>query len=298
MTGRFLAACGVLACAAALAPAAASAAPTTRYYLALGDSLSQGAQPNANGVARNTSLGYANDLFAFEHPHVPGLKLADLGCYGETTGSMISGNGNPHAVAFHCDRKGGSQLKAAELFLKAHHKAGEVPLVTIDIGANDVDNCLDVPLSQLGSCVSTGEASIKHDLPIILSAVGKAAPKGTTFAAMTVYDPALPDYFSASSSARSVATASVALSEQVNDEFTSIDSSEHFKTADVAGAFDTYDTTDMVSFDDQTIPVNVARVCAWTWGCTTPPSGPNIHPNDNGYSVIAGALEKVVGKLH
>ena len=45
------------------------------------------------------------------------------------------------------------------------------------------------------------------------------------------------------------------------------------------------------------IPLNVARVCAWTWACTTPPSGPNIHANKNGYSVIASAFQKVIGRL-
>jgi hypothetical protein len=47
----------------------------------------------------------------------------------------------------------------------------------------------------------------------------------------------------------------------------------------------------------QQIPVNVARVCSWTWACQTPPSGPNIHANKNGYVVIADAFAKVIGRL-
>jgi hypothetical protein len=38
------------------------------------------------------------------------------------------------------------------------------------------------------------------------------------------------------------------------------------------------------------VPTDVARVCALTWMCTAPPLGPNLHPNDTGYHVIAGAL--------
>ena len=78
---------------------------------------------------------------------------------------------------------------------------------------------------------------------------------------------------------------------------TAIDTAASFRTADVAGAFKTYDSTDTVSFNGQSIPVNVARVCSWTWACTTPPSGPNIHANRNGYAVIAAAFAKVVGRL-
>jgi hypothetical protein len=45
------------------------------------------------------------------------------------------------------------------------------------------------------------------------------------------------------------------------------------------------------------IPVAVARICARTWACSTPPSGPNIHANKNGYLEIAGVFAKAIGKL-
>jgi hypothetical protein len=35
------------------------------------------------------------------------------------------------------------------------------------------------------------------------------------------------------------------------------------------------------------VPLNVARICQWTWMCAPPPVGPNIHANDAGYHVIA-----------
>jgi hypothetical protein len=38
------------------------------------------------------------------------------------------------------------------------------------------------------------------------------------------------------------------------------------------------------------VPVDVARVCAWTWNCASPPHGPDIHPNTTGYGVIAHAF--------
>ena len=281
-------------CAALALGSTGAAAAAPHYYLALGDSLSQGVQPNAAGASLETNEGYVDQLAA----RLPSLTVVKMGCPGDTTGSMLTGHGNAKAAAiFQCVRTGGSQLKAAELFLRDHHGAGEVPLITVDIGANDVDSCANVPALQIGSCVTTGEAQIKHDLPLILHGLRETAPAGTTFAAMTLYDPVLSLYFSASSSPRALATASVPLVQQINADLTSADAGVGFRTADVAGAFDTYDTTGTVAFDGQTIPVNVARVCSWTWACTTPPSGPNIHANKNGYAVIAEAFDKVIGRL-
>jgi hypothetical protein len=47
----------VLVALLALPAAAGAASPAPRYYLALGDSLSQGMQPDVNGVTRNTDQG-------------------------------------------------------------------------------------------------------------------------------------------------------------------------------------------------------------------------------------------------
>ncbi len=288
------------ACAiAALLPATASAKPAKpHYYLALGDSLSQGMQPNLDGLTLDTNQGYANDLLTIERKHVHNLKLVQLGCGGDTTTSMLTGKGNDVAAKFlHCDRKGGSQEAAAISFLKAHHKKGEVPLITVDIGANDVDGCGSVPVSEIVSCVNQGLSTISANLPKILAGLKQAAPKGTTFAAMNLYDPLLGGYLSPSSStAHGLALASIAFVREVNAALAASDTKVGFLTADVADAFDTFDSTDTVTWESQQIPVNVARVCSWTWVCQTPPSGPNIHANKNGYQVIANTFASAIGK--
>jgi lysophospholipase L1-like esterase len=295
------AAVGCAAVAASLPGGAAAKAAPPRYYLSLGDSLSQGMQPDVNGVTRDTSQGYANDLLAIERNRIPSLKLVQLGCGGDTTTSLLTGHGNnTNARELHCDRAGGSQEAAAERFLRAHHRPGEVPLVTVDIGANDVDGCGAVPASQLVGCVTSGLGSIEHNLPKIFAGLKKAAPKGTTFAAMTLYDPFLSEYFApAGSTGRSLEAESIVLAKVLNTDLITVDTRAHVLTADVAGAFDTYDGTNTVSWDGQQIPLDVARLCSWTWACQTPPSGPNIHANKNGYQVIAGAFAKVIGdRLH
>src|ERR1700684_457052 len=80
------------------------AAPAS-YYLALGDSLSQGVQPNAAGTSVETRQGYAIQVYAALLPGHPGLRLVKLGCPGETTSTMIHGG--------ICRYRGGSQLAAA-----------------------------------------------------------------------------------------------------------------------------------------------------------------------------------------
>ncbi len=286
----------LLAVAVLAAPLASAKTPAPRYYLSLGDSLSQGIQPNVSGVIVETNQGYANQLYDRLRARIKNLKLVKLGCPGDTTTSMLTGKGNAIAAKlFKCDRTGGSQVTAARRFLKAHHKRGEVVLVTLDIGANDVDGCT-APGVNVATCVAAGQNSIKTNTPKILSAVRTAAATGTKLAAMTLYDPVLGGYFSATATARALASASVGLLKGINATIASANQAGGFLTADVAGAFASYSTA-TVPANGTTIPLNVARVCAWTWACTTPPVGPNIHANLNGYSVIASAFQKVIGRV-
>jgi hypothetical protein len=114
---------------------------------------------------------------------------------------------------------------------------------------------------------------------------------------MNLYDPVLGGYLSPpSTAAHGLALASISFVKEVNTALATADTNAGFLTADVADAFATYDSTDMVTWEGQQIPVDVARVCSWTWICQTPPSGPNIHANKNGYQVIANAFASTIGK--
>jgi lysophospholipase L1-like esterase len=290
-----LAAGAAIAVLAVLPAGAAASATAPHYYLALGDSLSQGMQPDLNGVTRDTAEGYANDLLMIEQRRVHNLQLIQYGCGGDTTTSMLTGQGNAtNAHQLHCIRTGGSQEAAAIRFLKAHHAKGEVPLITVDIGANDIDGCVTAP--NVVSCVTQALATITTNLPKILSGLKKAAPAGTKFAMMNLYDPVLAGYFAPSgSSANTLAQLSLILVKDLNSTIATADTAGGFLTADVADAFDTFD---MVTWEGLQIPVNVARVCSWTWACQTPPSGPNIHANKNGYQVIAHTFAAAIGRLH
>jgi hypothetical protein len=41
-------------------------------------------------------------------------------------------------------------------------------------------------------------------------------------------------------------------------------------------------------------PLSAHLACEWTLICTPPPLGPDVHPNRQGYGVIAAAFEEVL----
>jgi lysophospholipase L1-like esterase len=260
----------------------ASASRPTPYYLALGDSLAQGVQPNASGVSVETNHGYVDDLYAVESTRVPGLQLEKLGCPGETTTTMINGG----ICAYSKSKKHNSQLYQAEHFLKSH----TVAFVTIDIGANNVDGCAP---GFDPTCISAGFAAATTDLPTILSSLQAAAP-GVPIFAMNYYDPFLAAWLQATPGL-AIAIASEDLADKFNGLLGSIYSAFSVPVADVAGTFQTDDFTDIVTIPIfGSVPLNVGLICSWTWMCVLPPQLPNIHANDLGYEVIAGTFEPLI----
>jgi lysophospholipase L1-like esterase len=262
-------------------PALAKAPPAT-YYLALGDSLSQGVQPNTAGVSVMTGDGYPDQVYAALHASRPGLKLVKLGCPGETTISMINGG--------ICRYQGGSQLAAAVAFLQAHR--GRVLLVSLDIGANDPEHCGGEPgLGQLAKCaVKDVPAAVSH-LGTITTRLKAAAGPGVRIVGMTYYLPALAEWRSGLPG-RVVAWTAEKLAATYNRLLTQVYAKSGVRVANVFGAFDTADFTRPAGTD---VPRNVARLCQWTWQCAAHPRGPNQHANQAGYQVIARTFLQASG---
>ncbi len=75
----------------------------------------------------------------------------------------------------------------------------------------------------------------------------------------------------------------------LNDTFDATYAAAGDPVADVMSAFAVTDFTPV----DGT-PLDVLRECQWTWICTPPPLGPDIHANTDGYGVIAQAFEDVL----
>ena len=122
---------GTTAAPALAAPADHGWGHGPRHYLALGDSLAVGIQPDASGTNVPTDQGYPDQLAAMLQWRDRDLWLVKLGCSGDTMMGFVINGGI-------CSYPGGgTQLTAAAQFLRQHR--GQVGLVTIDIGANDLN---------------------------------------------------------------------------------------------------------------------------------------------------------------
>jgi lysophospholipase L1-like esterase len=234
------------------------------YYLALGDSLTFGFQPNGD-----FNHGFVADLF----PHLQQVgvveTVADLGCNGETSVTFITGCPAPQQLKFPYT---GSQLKAALAFLRAH--AGKVPLVTLDIGLNDLEPAMNfnpqtktcaVDVAAFQTALQALDTNLKHTiLPQLYAALTVNGHSTGVLAVMNYYDPfqnfcpkTLP-YFQ---------TANAHLAADVN----------HFGI--VVDVFD--------AFGGANVPN--PKLCVYLWTCN--PSFPgNDHPTTGGYQVIANTF--------
>lgn len=263
-----LAVAAVLGAIAAGAPAGALGASKATYYVSLGDSLAQGYQPvggpNSPLGFPGYNQGYADQLFKAIRGSNEQLQLVKLGCGGETTRTMVLG-------AVWCGFPEGSQLAQALAFLTAHH--GEVALITIDVGANDV--------FQYGE---QAPGIILTYLPQILASLRAAAGPDVPIVGMNYYGVGLPEVWFGTHSLAAV-QAYIAAVQGFNDLLEAIYAAAGSPVADVEGAFQVTDTT----LVDGT-PLDVLRECQWTWICAPPPLGPDIHANSDGYGVIAQAF--------
>lgn len=289
--GRMMAwaACAAILLAGALAesPPAGATNPVTPFYLALGGSGSVGFQPTASRPrGQPTDSGYANDLLGLERSRWPDLTLVQLGCPGTTTGAMLTGVG-------HCHHRyqEGSQLGAALLFLRNHPST---VLVTVDLGFNDVLPCLRHEVVDDG-CMTEALGALHDQLVQILTQLRAAAPPSTMIVGVGHYDPYLGDYLRPGGHAFSLA--SVRAIEHLDDVMRSTYAAEGVPMADIASPFDMTDSTPVDLPGFSAVPENVARVCSLTWMCTSPPLGPNSHPNDAGYHAISLAIEDGVNSL-
>lgn len=255
------------------------------YYLALGDSLSQGVQPNAAGVSVETAQGYADQVYAALRPRYPSLRLVKLGCPSETTSTMINGG--------ICRYPGGSQLAAAVAFLRAHR--GHVLLVTLDIGANDPEDCGSWASLRAVSCLKTNIPGAVSHLSTIMARLQAAAGPGVRIVGMNYYLPALAEWLNGTPG-QAIAWLSERLAAGYNDLLDRTYTTAGARVADVFAAFDTGNFATRVTMPGLgKIPRNVALICQWTWQCAAPPRGPNQHANRTGYGVIAGAFLRAVG---
>jgi lysophospholipase L1-like esterase len=250
------------------------------YYVSLGTSLSVGVQPDVNGTNQLTDEGYADQLFDIIEPNFRKIRHIKLGCAGETTTTMMAGGT--------CVYEEGSQLAQAVQFLHAHK--GKVELITIDMGVNDilaarciVGNDVNVP------CLLTAFNHVATNLTVILTELRQAADPGTPIVGVNYYNTFLA-FWLTGIDGQTLAFQSAALADILNNDVLGVvyDLFD-IPVADVAGAFQS-SNFDIAPAPFPPIPINVLRICQWTYMCAPAPVGPNIHANPTGYGVIAATI--------
>ena len=254
----------------AVGAASAAAAPPPSTYVSLGDSLAFGYQPDLVAAGDYNPADYTSYAEDYAAMH-PGMTLANFGCPGETTGTLIAGGcpwtlgGLPLHVAH-----SGSQLAAATAYLAAHP---ETSLVSVDIGSNDllalIEGC-SYDVTCIGDGLSTTLGTIAANYGTILGTLRAAAPQAQ-IVVFNLYNP-------------------LALAVPGSDQLLAIANSAIGQVAAAFGA--TVADAFSAMNHEAGSPSEAAFVCSRTWECS---SYQNIHPTDLGYEEMAEALLHAVG---
>ncbi len=247
------------------------------YNLALGDSTAMW----------NGTRSYPDLITNHYASSVPDLTLVDMACSGESTSTMIARS---------LCAPGGSQYQNALSFLRAH--TGKVALVTIDIGGNDVVNCISAPTPA--TCFVNGLKTMQKNLATILAGLRAATHSHVPIIGMNYYDPLLGDWLAGPGPTRTLASTAMAGLATLNHDADTVYARFKVPVADVTGAFQSSDMTHLVSSPWGRIPVAVDRACTWLdITCHKHAAeGFGDDPNDGGAKVIAGAFEHAIGTLH
>lgn len=262
-----------------LALSDASAAPVRgTMYLALGDSLAASYQPNGD-----THSGYAEQILQLEQQRLPDLRLVKLGCPGERTGTIDRSKRR-------CPYAEGTQLDQAVAMLQSR----DIAFVTLQIGSNDLLRCFRFRRGRFEqACVDELLPKISARLASIVGTLRMAAGPGVPILGATYYDPLLAAWtFPGFDHDAVVAIAQVwaAFNDSLEQTYASLGVPvADVETAFVATDFDTIVHVHRVG----DVPINVARVCQWTYACSER-FAHDIHPNTIGYAAMTRAWEATI----
>jgi lysophospholipase L1-like esterase len=274
------------ACLAALASLPALALPASTRgsdeprYLALGDSLATSTQTHPNGRHYRSNQGYSEYVWRDQRRRNPGLELVKLGRGGATAWEMLHAPGRP----------GVTQVEQAIRQIRAHH----VVLITIDIGATEVENCRS-GRGFSSDCASRGYRSIRRNVPAIVRRL-RAAAGGRHIPIVGV---GYYNYFLArwrlGRAGRAFARRSVPVEHRITRELIRAYRHVRVPVADVERAFDGlagWPFVDRRRWGH--VPLAVARVCDWTFACAIPFDD---HANSRGYRVMGRATLRALGRI-
>jgi lysophospholipase L1-like esterase len=263
---------------------AGAASATQAFYLDLGASVSVGVQPTlTDPKGRPTIHGYANDLVAMAAANGVTLALTQLGCPRESLRTFINGGDR-------CYTGYDTQLSDALAFLRAHYN--QTGLVTIDLGFNTIQPCFDGHTFD-ATCLSQKFATLQQQLSQIVASLKAAAGPNVTFIGVGHYDPFYANALSGANG-QAFAAASATVMHTFNDVLGSVYTTFTVPFAKVAEAFSDHGHAVVQMANGVSVSGNVAASCTLTWMCAPAPFGPNIHPTDAGYQVIANTIAALI----
>lgn len=243
-----------------------------KYYLALGDSLAFGYQPNYD-----FSHGYADQWFA--DLQFQGVQtLVNFGCPDETSTTFINGGCKYWWLqkSFHL----GPQLNSALSFIRNH--PGQVSPVSLDIGANEMLDNVDpatctVNVDKWNLALATLDDNLTNTiLPKLTRALKSGGIPTGDLILMNYYNPY-----------QVLCPNSKQYAEQLNSHLQQDAARFGVRVADVYTAFNVV----------QTLPG--PDLCKLTWICSTQAdihaTGGRLGEPGNGYGAIMGAFELAAG---
>ena len=271
------------------APAArTSSSPETsareKLYVSVGDSYAAGYQPTSSGRGRTTRNGFAYQVLPLARAKGYDLRLANFGCAGATTTSVLRTAGcDPRALGPGAPPYDGkTQAAAAEDFLRAHR--GQVELVTVSIGGNDVTACGTA--ANPVACLTPAIDRLRTNLARLLTGLRAAAGPSVRIVGLTYPDVLLGNELSTDPAVRNLANLSViAFQSLINPALKTAYEAVHGAFVDVTAATGAYgppSATTVVPHYGR-IPVPVAEICTLTYYCQYR----DIHPRTAGYALIS-----------
>lgn len=277
--GSVLAALLVLPATTTAAGAGTTSSPS--YYVSIGDSYAIGYQPDPTASLR---FGYTRGVISAERKRGTNLTLANFGCGGATTTSLLttagctdpappSLNGVPYSTV--------PQATAATAFIAAHR--GHVALITITIGGNDVTKCALSPNPI--ACVVGVVPAVAGNVATLLKQVRAAAGNTVPIVGLTYPDVILGAWVHPPIS-KTLATLSVtAFRLALNPTLKTAYEANGGTFVDVTKATGAYTPLTKTTVDRPygRIPVAVADTCTYSWYCAKG----DIHPHTVGYQLIA-----------
>ena len=249
----------VIFAASSHASAASLLVGPKKHYLALGDSLAFGYQPD-----RDYFHGYVKNYFTELKGHSV-RDYFDTGCPGETSMTMIKG-GCPLLPHF-----APSQLSVALTYLKIH--PATVSPVTLDIGANDILRDINLTTCtvngpQYQRDLATLDANLRQViLPKLHSALTAGGHTTGDLLIMNYYDPY-----------QNICPTQLSFTLTLNQHLAS-DVQGYGTLVNVFGAF-----------GGASVPNT--HICAYTWMCHNPA---DLHATDLGYRIIANTFHSAAG---